>query len=88
MKKNKVAPPYKLAEFDILFGSGISANGCLLDAAEAVAVVQKRGSWYYCGDTKLAQVGVRGQGGDGLRGDPHAGGQGGGGAGKASAVVS
>ena len=53
--KNKVAPPYKLAEFDILFGSGISAIGCLLDAAEAVAVVQRRGSWYYHGETKLAQ---------------------------------
>lgn len=54
-KKNKVAPPYKLAEFDILFGSGISANGCLLDAAEAVDVVQKRGSWYYAGEARLAQ---------------------------------
>ena len=55
VKKNKVAPPYKLAEFDILFGSGISANGCLLDAAEAVDVVQKRGSWYYWGEQRLAQ---------------------------------
>lgn len=53
--KNKVAPPYKLAEFDILFGSGISALGCLLDAAEAVQVVQRRGSWYYMGETRLAQ---------------------------------
>lgn len=55
MKKNKVAPPYKLAEFDILFGSGISAVGCMLDAAEAVAVVQRRGSWYYFGEQRLAQ---------------------------------
>lgn len=53
--KNKVAPPYKLAEFDILFGSGISALGCLLDAAEATTVVQRRGSWYYFGETRLAQ---------------------------------
>eukprot|EP00887_Chlorella_sp_A99_P003661 scaffold7.g3661.t1 len=53
--KNKVAPPYKLAEFDILFGSGISANGCLLDAAEATDVVQKKGSWYYFGEQRLAQ---------------------------------
>jgi recombination protein RecA len=55
VKKNKVAPPYKLAEFDILFGSGISAVGCMLDAAEAVAVVQRRGSWYYFGEQRLAQ---------------------------------
>ena len=40
-------------------GSGISANGCLLDAAEAVGVVQRRGSWYYWGEEKLAQVGTR-----------------------------
>jgi len=53
--KNKVAPPYKLAEFDILFGSGISAIGCLLDAAEAVGTVQRRGSWYYHGENRLAQ---------------------------------
>lgn len=53
--KNKVAPPYKLAEFDILFGSGISSTGCLLDAAEAVAVVARRGSWYYFGEQRLAQ---------------------------------
>jgi hypothetical protein len=57
VKKNKVAPPYKLAEFDILFGTGISATGCLLDAAEAVGVVAKRGSWYYHGEQRLAQVG-------------------------------
>lgn len=55
MKKNKVAPPYKLAEFDIMFGSGISATGCLLDAAEGVGVVQKKGSWYYAGETRLSQ---------------------------------
>lgn len=53
--KNKVAPPYKLAEFDILFGSGISANGCLLDAAEAVGVVIRRGSYYFFGDDRLGQ---------------------------------
>lgn len=53
--KNKVAPPYKLAEFDILFGSGISVNGCLLDAAEAVGVVVRRGSYYFYGDERLGQ---------------------------------
>lgn len=53
--KNKVAPPYKLAEFDIIFGSGISSNGCLLDAAEAVEVIQRRGSYYFYGDQRLGQ---------------------------------
>lgn len=53
--KNKVAPPYKLAEFDIIFGSGISSIGCLLDAAEGVEVVQRRGSYYYYGDQRLGQ---------------------------------
>ena len=55
VSKNKVAPPYKLAEFDILFGSGISSQGCLLDAAEAVGIVSKKGSWYYYGEERLAQ---------------------------------
>lgn len=53
--KNKVAPPYKLAEFDVLFGSGISANGCLLDAAEAIGVIARRGSYYFFGDARLGQ---------------------------------
>ncbi|KAK9823720.1 hypothetical protein WJX72_004879 [[Myrmecia] bisecta] len=53
--KNKCAPPYKIAEFDILFGSGISTLGCLLDAAETTEVVERRGSWYYYGEEKLAQ---------------------------------
>ncbi len=53
--KNKVAPPYKIAEFDIMFGTGISGLGCLLDAAEAVGIVTKKGSWYYYGEEKLAQ---------------------------------
>jgi hypothetical protein len=45
----------QLAEFDILFGAGISAAGCLLDGAEAVGSVQRRGSYYYYGDTRLGQ---------------------------------
>lgn len=50
-----MAPPYKIAEFDIMFGTGISGLGCLLDAAEATGIVTKKGSWYYYGDEKLAQ---------------------------------
>ena len=53
--KNKVAAPYKKAEFDILFGDGISKVGSLLDAAEAADVVERRGSWYGFGETRLGQ---------------------------------
>lgn len=53
--KNKCAPPYKIAEFDIMFGSGISSLGCMLDAAESVDVVQRKGSWYSFGDQRLGQ---------------------------------
>ena len=49
--KNKVAPPFRIAEFDILFGRGISSVGCLLDLAEENAVVVRKGAWYsYEGD--------------------------------------
>jgi recombination protein RecA len=49
--KNKVAPPFRIAEFDILFGRGISTLGCLLDLAEETAVVTRKGAWYsYDGD--------------------------------------
>ena len=49
--KNKVAPPFRIAEFDILFGRGISTVGCLLDLAEEHSVVVRKGAWYsYEGD--------------------------------------
>eukprot|EP00873_Tetraselmis_striata_P026865 jgi/Tetstr1/447129/TSEL_034567.t1 len=53
IKKNKVAPPYKAAEFDILFGSGISKTGALLDAAVGGSIVTRRGAWYSYGEAKL-----------------------------------
>ena len=49
--KNKVAPPFRIAEFDVIFGQGISRLGCLLDMAEETGVVIRKGAWYsYDGD--------------------------------------
>jgi recombination protein RecA len=49
--KNKVAPPFRIAEFDILFGQGISTMGCLVDLAEQTEVITRKGAWYsYEGD--------------------------------------
>lgn len=44
--KNKVAPPFRVAEFDIVFGKGISTLGCLIDLAEETGVLKRKGSWY------------------------------------------
>ena len=53
--KNKVAPPFTEAEFDILYACGISYEGSVLDAALARGIVEKRGSWLSFGDSQLAQ---------------------------------
>jgi len=55
VKKNKVAPPFRVAEFDIMYDEGISKVGDLLDIAVELGVVDKRGSYYYYEDESLAQ---------------------------------
>ncbi len=59
--KNKLAPPFKRAEFDIMYGEGISRSGEIIDLAVENNIVKKSGSWYSYGDTKL------GQGRDGVK---------------------
>lgn len=53
--KNKIAPPFKIIELDILFGKGIDTSGCLLDAAVTLGIIERRGSYYAFNGQNLAQ---------------------------------
>lgn len=55
MVKNKVAPPHRMAEFDLLFSEGISRAHSLVDAAEKVGVVFRKGAWYSYNDENIGQ---------------------------------
>lgn len=54
--KNKIAPPFRVVEMDILFGTGIDTISCLLDAAEDAGIFTRKGSWYSYDGKNVAQV--------------------------------
>jgi recombination protein RecA len=53
--KNKVAPPFRIAEFDIIYGRGINSAGCVLDMGAEMEIVKKSGTWFSYKDERLGQ---------------------------------